>query len=114
MSTRSEAESRPVDLTTRASSGASALSPADGVASARQKARWSSRRSGAGTEYLCFDHAGPLGLGEDLLELRDVIVPLDEGGDAAEARERVTVERPDCGDHRRVVRVEEVRPAVAV
>src|SRR5438046_7827144 len=98
MSMRSVAESRPVDLTTPASSGM-VLSLPGRVASARQKARWGSRRSGPCTEYSRFDRARALGLGEDLLELRDVIVPLDERRDAAEARDRVTVEGPDGRHH---------------
>ena len=63
-------------------------------------------------EHGLLDGAGALGLGQDLAEGRDVVVPLDQRRDAAEARDRRAVQRPDPVGHGCVVRVEQVRAVV--
>src|SRR2546425_63069 len=81
----------------------------------RQKAAWSSRRSGTGRpERFRLGGASSFGLGQDLFQLGHMLVPLDQGGDAPEAADDTAVELPDRRDDGPVVGVEEVGPVVAV
>src|SRR5439155_16150719 len=79
--------------------------------------RWSARDSGrpaTGSEHVRLDRTGPRRLGDDLLERRDAVIPLDERRDGPEAPYRLAVERPHGRRHRVVVGVDEMRAGVAV
>src|SRR4029453_6322624 len=76
--------------------------------SARQKSGWSSCSAGERvmrcSESVCLHGPGTLGLGEHVLDGRDVVVPLDEGRDRAEAPHGITVKAPHPLGNGRVVR----------
>src|SRR5262245_36185384 len=83
--------------------------------SERQKLAWSSRSAGAGIgQYVGLGGASALGLGEEVLEGGNPLVPLDERRDAAEARDGGAIEVPDGVADRVVVRVEEMRAVIGV
>src|SRR5437762_11385328 len=110
MPMRSDGESVAERSTT--STSAESGSP---VWSEAQKPRWTSRNAGGGIgKHLGFGGAGALGLGQEVVERRNVIVPLDERRDAPEACDGAPIEIPHLVAHGMVVRVEQVRAVVGV
>src|SRR5262249_25220964 len=106
MRRRSPAPSAGVGTTTASSAGPT------GACKARQKSACSSASPGAGTggcsEYLGLGGAGPLRLGQDVLDGGKAIVPLDQGRQGTEAADRFPVEIPHGRTHRGVVGVQQV------
>src|SRR3989442_13301131 len=77
----------------------------------RQKAAWSSRRSGTGRpEHFRLDGASSFGLGQDFLQLGHMLVPLDQRGDSPEAADHTAGELPNRRDDARGVGGERVCP----
>src|SRR5712664_480161 len=76
------------------------------------RAAAASRRGSS--QHLGLDLAGAAALLEQPLELGNVIVPFDQGGNAPETAERGPVQLPDGIDYRSVVRVQHVAAVVAV
>src|SRR5260221_4269854 len=109
MPMRSDGESVADGSTTPASAGSGWS-----LCSEAQKPRWTSRRAGGIGKHLGLDGAGALGLGQKVVERRNVIVPLDERRDASEACDGAPIEVPHLVAHGMVVRVEQVRAVVGV
>src|SRR5262245_61199965 len=84
-----------------------------------QKSDCRSRSEGVDTgtvlsQRFRLDGTGTLGFGQHVLDRRDVVVPLDQGRDAAKPAYCIAIEVPDLGADSSVVRVEQVGAAVAV
>src|SRR5262249_30298142 len=94
------------------SSAASGPAPTGPAAIERQNRPWSSRRPGVGIEHLGFERARTVGFGNELLERRNAIVPLDQRRSRTEPPYGLAIDVPHRGWHGVVVGVDQMRSRV--